>query len=186
MPNPYHPRIVDDQFQGWGWFYVPEWNLSIAAPPKAGSSSLKRFFTNNDIDCMYLKHSNVPESSDKFFVVRNPFDRFASLWRSKCRDKRNIKDKDVYGMSPRALVAHISSGKKDIHWTKQSDLIGNKEVTLIPLEKLNDWWRDNGYGELEVYNKTSGTMQTNQLIHEWLCNHYAEDFMLYTKACGFN
>ena len=174
--------------RGWGWFYVPSWNLSICAPPKAGSSSLKKFFSESDIEYNYLLQKEVPRSSDICFVVRNPIDRFASLWKSKCRDKATIADQDVHGLSPRALMAHISSGKRDIHWTPQYKMLEGMDmdnVNLIPLEDLNDWWRDRGYGELSVFNKTSGKMQMNEAIFAWLCDFYAEDFILYSKAKGF-
>lgn len=187
--NPYHPRVEgkDGRFSGYGWFYIPPWGISIGAPAKAGSSSLKRFMSGNDIDCKYVLQKDVPRSSDIYFVVRNPFARFESLWKSKCRDKESIKDKDVHGLSPRALMAHISSGKKDVHWTPQVDLIrGMENVNLIPLENLCDWWKVRGYGDLPVANKTSGKMQMNEAIHAWICNHYAEDFILYAKACGFS
>ena len=92
----------------------------------------------------------------------------------------------MHGLSPRALVAHISSGKKDVHWTPQADLIrGMENVNLIPLENLNAWWASRGYGELEVVNATDGDMPMNQAIHQWICDYYAEDFILYSKACGF-
>jgi hypothetical protein len=183
--NPYAPSIkVNGDLRGYGWLHFPEWEFTIAAPPKGGSSSLKRFADNSEVEYNYIPHNQVRGKA--YFVVRNPFDRFASLWKSKCRDKRAIADKDVHGMSPRALTAHISSGKKDVHWTPQHELIGNLEVTLIPLEKLNQWWSDNGYGELEVYNATEGEMQMNEMIHTWLCQFYAEDFILYSKACGFS
>ena len=186
--NPYHPRVEgkDDRFAGYGWFYVPSWKMSIGAPAKAGSSTLKRFMSESDIDCTYVLQKDVPRSNDIYFVVRNPFARFESLWQSKCRDKGSIKDKDVHGLSPRALVAHISSGKKDVHWTPQADLIrGMENVNLIPLENLNAWWASRGYGELEVVNATDGDMPMNQAIHQWICDYYAEDFILYSKACGF-
>lgn len=182
--NPYHPRIQkNEKFAGYGWFYVPSWNLSIGAPAKAGSSSLKHYMTVNDVECKYILQNQIPKRSDIYFVVRNPYQRFASLWKSKCRDKRAIADTDVHGLSPRALMAHISSGKKDVHWTPQADLIkGLENVNLIPLEKLNDWWADRGYGDLEVVNPTAGEMPMNETIHAWLCNFYAEDFILYAKC----
>jgi len=187
--NPYHPGIrkKDARYKGYGWFYVPSWNICIVAAPKAGSSSLKAFMSDNDIECKYIKHNEAKKlSCEKFAVIRNPISRFASLWKSKCRDKAPIVDDDVHGLSPRALVAHISSGKKDVHWTPQAELFKDIDVTLIPLENLNDWWEARGYGKLEVVNETTGKMPMNEVIHQWLCNYYAEDFILYAKAHGFS
>ena len=185
MPNPYHPRIQkNEKFAGYGWFYVPSWNLSIGAPAKAGSSSLKHYMTVNDVECKYTLQNQIPKKSDIYFVVRNPYQRFVSLWKSKCRDKRAIADTDVHGLSPRALMAHISSGKKDVHWTPQANLIrGLQNVNLIPLEKLNDWWWDRGYGTLEVVNPTDGSVELCETICDWMRDFYAEDFILYAQCC---
>lgn len=187
--NPYYPRInaKDDRFNGYGWFYIPSWKICIVAAPKSGSSSLKAFMSDNNIDCQYIKHHEARKlTCEKFAVVRNPYSRFASLWKSKCRDEGGIRDKEVYGLSPRALVAHISSGKRDIHWTPQAELYKEVDVTLIPLEKLNDWWKERGYGELEIVNSTDGKMPMNEMMQRWICDYYAEDFILYSKACGFD
>ena len=184
--NPYYPRIQkNEKFAGYGWFYVPSWNLSIGAPAKAGSSSLKHHMTVSDVDCKYILQKQIPKSSDVYFVVRDPYERFMSLWKSKCRDERAIADKDVHGLSPHALMAHISSGKRDVHWTPQANLIkGLQNVNLIPLENLNEWWSDRGYGELEIVNPTEGGMEIDETIRAWLRDFYAEDFILYSQACA--
>lgn len=185
--HPYAPGHLakdNDRLRGYGWLHFPDWEFTIAAPPKGGSSSLKRFADTSDLEYNYIPHNQV--SGKAYFVVRNPFDRFASLWKSKCRDKRAIADKKVHGMPPRALMLHIMEGNKDVHWTRQVDLIGGLDVELIALDNLNDWWKEKGYGELEVVNNTTGKMPTNEVIHNWLCSHYAEDFILYSRACGFS
>lgn len=181
--NPYAPSTkISGDLRGYGWLHFPEWEFTIAAPPKGGSSSLKRFADGSDVEYNYIPHNQVRGKA--YFVVRNPFDRFASLWKSKCRDKRNIAQKEIHGMSPKSLMLHIIAGNKDVHWTRQVDLISKLDVTLIALENLNDWWKARGYGELEVYNSTTGEMLLDESIRAWLCGYYAEDFILYSQACG--
>jgi len=179
------------QRTGHGWLHFKEWDMAIIAPPKSGSSSLKQFIWMHELGDSVQKiscHIGVNHlRCKKYAVVRNPYERFASLWKSKCRDKMPIRDASIHGLSPRALAAYISSGKKDPHWATQSELIGDTtDVELIPLEKLNEWWKGQGYGELIVFNSTEGEMQMNEMIHTWLCQFYAEDFILYSKACGFS
>ena len=185
--HPYAPGLLANQnnrLRGYGWLHFPEWEFTIAAPPKGGSSSLKRFADTSDVEYNYIPHNQVRGKA--YFVVRDPFDRFASLWKSKCRDKRAIAKNEVHGMTPHELMLHIIAGNKDVHWTKQVDLIGSLSVGLIALPALNDWWRDNGYGELEIFNNTTGAMPADDVVYDWISDYYAEDFVLYTEACGIN
>ena len=104
----YTPRNVKGIWRGWGWFIVPDFGITIAAPPKCGSSSLKQFFYMNEMDDVRMvKRHEVNPDGDIYFVVRNPFDRFRSLWKSKCKNNGNILDKSVYGMSMNRLMDHI-------------------------------------------------------------------------------
>lgn len=173
------------RFSGHVWFYFNEWDFVITAPPKCGSSSIKQYVWMHEIDDRVSTplHSDVKKMHcDKFAVVRNPLDRFASLWKSKCRDKMPVRNNAVHGMSPRALMEHIASGGRDVHWTPQYKLSKGLDVKLIALPNLNSWWAANGYGELGVFNKTSGTMEMDETIREWIRDFYAEDYELYTKA----
>jgi len=182
MRDPYKAGIITQtgQFRGYGWFYIPQWNITIAAPPKGGSSSLKQFMANNEIECYYIPHNQV--TGDVYFVVRNPLDRFASLWKSKCRDKANISNKQVHGMAPWELMSYIESGAKDVHWTPQTMLIGNLTPTLIPLDSFDLWWDHNGFGELGKFNATEGEVEISESLKNKVLTFYAEDVILYARA----
>lgn len=178
MRDPYRPGIRGTgQFRGYGWFHIPAWNITIAAPPKGGSSSLKQFMWMNEIDCSYIPQHQV--RGPCFFVVRDPISRFCSLWRSKCRDRKDIANDVVHGMSPSQLLHHIESGARDVHWTPQYKLIGNLRPTLIPLEKLNEWWTEQGYGELKTFNVTQGDVDINP---KKIADYYWRDMFLYTQS----
>ncbi len=166
------------EFRGYGWFHVPRWNITIAAPPKGGSSSLKQFMWINEIECSYIPHNQVKGIS--FFVIRDPVSRFCSLWRSKCRDHGNIRHKHIlYGMSPSELMDYIKSDAKDVHWTPQVKLIGTLAPILIPLEQLNSWWSESGYGKLQAFNTTEGSVDIDP---KRIVDFYAKDMELYTNA----
>ena len=155
----YTPRQVHGFWSGWGWFVVPDWNITIAAPPKAGSSSLKKFFYESEMDNVkMLPKCEVNPNGEIFFVVRDPVERFASLWRGKCRDRDNIKDRRVYGMQPNELMEHVLAGNTDVHWAPQVQLLDGLDVKLLPLEMLGFWWKQSNFGSLSKFNATEGEM----------------------------
>ena len=124
----------------------------------------------------------VNPNSEIYFVVRNPLDRFKSLWRSKCRDAANIKNYSVCGMKPNELMEHILEGNRDVHWTHQLTLLDGLEVNLIPLELLDSWWQQCGYGELERTNITEGEVEIDDELREQILTFYADDVELYRDA----
>lgn len=179
----YTPREVRGLWRGWGWFVVPDWNITIAAPPKAGSSSLKQFFYESEMDNVkMIPKCEVNPNSEIFFVVRDPLDRFASLWRSKCRDENNIKDYRVCGMQPNELMQHILEGNTDVHWAPQVKLLDGLNAKLICLENLNEWYSDRGYGELHKFNATEGDIEIDELLRNQVLTFYAEDAILHARA----
>jgi len=183
--GPYTPRQVHGFWSGWGWFVVPDWNLTIAAPPKAGSSSLKKFFYESEMDNVrMIPHNEVNPNSKIFYVVREPLDRFKSLWRGKCRDRDNIRDRRVYGMQPDELMQHILAGQTDIHWTPQVTLLNQLggNVTLIPLALLGFWWKQSGFGKLDLFNSTEGEVEIDQSLKDQVLTFYSEDVILHNQA----
>ena len=175
-------NIKRETVRGFGWFYFRQWDMTIMAPTKCGTSSIKQFIWMHKLsDSVSLVRQHEVTGS-LFAVVRNPYERFASLWRSKCRDKYLIADKRVHGMSPSQLMDHILAGNRDVHWTPQSTLIGKLAPTLIPLPKLNEWWRDRNYGELGTFNSTDGDTEISEELKSRILTFYADDVMLYNTA----
>jgi len=175
---------------GHTWFHFKEWDFTIMLPPKCGSSSIKQFIWMNELEDKVdtIRHYEV--RGKVYVVVRNPFDRFVSLWKNKCRDRNPLRKhvRCIYGMTPEQLMEYIKAGNKDVHWTPQTTLISQiadvagVTVDLIPLENLNDWWAEQGYGELHVFNTSDGTVPMGEELYEDICRHYAEDFVLYANA----
>jgi len=172
---------------GWGWMHVPEWDMTIAAPPKAGSTTLKDFVWQNNIECDYIPFNRVNRNKDVFFVVRDPISRFKSLWRDKCAvrhrtGKRYIQWALLEGCLPEELMTAIENGQRDVHITPQTEILGDMQATLIPLHKLNTWWSDRGYGDLESANTNKtvddGTEFNDALIQR-VETFYATDVELY-------
>lgn len=182
--NPgYNPRKSDGLLRGFGWFVVPEWDIVIAVSPKCGSSSFKQFFYMHEMEnVQMIRRYEVNPNSEIYFVVRHPLDRFISLWKSKCRDRARIMDTSVYGMTQQELMDHILAGRRDVHWTPQTTLLGDVKATLIPLENLNQWWSDSGYGALCRFNSTDGEVMLSDELKNRILTFYADDVMLYDRA----
>lgn len=173
------------RFSGHVWFYFNERDFVITAPPKCGSSSIKQYVWMHEIENQVSTplHNDVKKMRcDKFAVVRNPLDRFASLWKSKCRDRMPVRSNAVHGMSPYELIQHINDGNKDVHWTPQHQLLEGIDVELIALPHFSDWWRNKGCGELGTFNETAGEMFADKEIQEWVSDFYAKDYELYSLS----
>ena len=164
------------------WFYFKKWGFSLLAPPKCGSSSIKQFIWMNELEDSVMLIKQHQSTGEIYVVVRNPIDRFASLWRSKCRDKNNLAHKEVHGMSPVELMDYIESGAKDVHWTQQTEMIRGLTPTLIPMEYLSVWWKQRGFGELGKFNATVGDVDIDDELLCRIASYYSEDCELYTKA----
>jgi hypothetical protein len=152
------------------------------APPKCGSTAIKQFIWMNEVDNKVTLLQQYQVGGKIFVVVRRPLDRFGSLWRNKCRDQEDIRDTRVYGMSPEELMTHIESGARNIHWTPQTAMISNLDVTLIPLDLFSTWWGRRGYGELGKFHATDGEVDMDDSLKDRVLTFYADDVMLYDKA----
>ena len=126
-----------------------------------------------------LPKCEVNPNSEIFFVVREPVDRFKSLWRSKCRDEDNIADHRVCGMQPKQLMQHILAGNTDVHWAPQVKLLDGFDANLIRLENLDKWFSNRGYGELSKFNVTDGGVDIDDELREQILTFYADDLALY-------
>ena len=63
---------------GHWWYQFYEWDFTILAPPKCGSTAIKQFIHVNEISVSSLRQYQV--RGDCYFVTRDPLDRFRSLW----------------------------------------------------------------------------------------------------------
>ena len=167
---------------GHRWYYFDDWGFTIMAPPKCGSTAIKQFIYMHELgdSVKFLKQFEVQGKA--YVVVRNPFHRFTSLWKSKCRDKAPLRNKRVHGMTPEELMDYIEDGAKDVHFTPQITLLGNINATLIPLESLNWWWHQSGFGSLGKFNVTEGEAEIGDELKQRVITFYADDLELYHKA----
>jgi len=168
---------------GHSWYYFKEQNISLMAPPKCGSSSIKQFIWMNELenDIMMIKHHEA--RGDIYCVVRDPVDRFCSLWKGKCRDKGHTRHNEhMHSLTPSRLMDFIESGVKDVHFTPQVDMHGALSPMLIPLQHFGSWWEQNIFGQLGKFNATEGIIDIDDELRARVLTFYAEDVILHTRA----
>lgn len=171
-------------YLGHTWWYFKDYDMTFMAPPKCGSSSIKQFIWMNELEDR-VKNVPRPLQGKVCVVTRLPHERFVSLWKSKCRDKENIRFPQVHGMSMHELVDFIKTGARDIHWERQVDIISAgkaKPDEIIQLPHLTEWWREQGFGELGNFNVTEGDVRLDEDIEDWIRARYAADYDLYETA----
>lgn len=171
----------------YGWFYFKERNFSLGVPPKCGTGSVKQFIWMNELENDIISIEPNKATCDAYFVVRDPLDRFCSLWKSKCRDAMPSNHRDtIKNMTPEELMNFIESGVRDVHWSSQTRLLGNAKVTLIPHEFFGYWWKQSKLGKLGCFNATEGEADIGDELRKRILIHYADDLILYHKAqCDF-
>jgi len=180
-----HPRFknVMDRMHGNGWFYNHSHNFSLGAAPKCGTSSIKQFIWMHELEDSFVPIQHHQVVDPIYFVARHPFDRFCSVWKSKCRDAMPSRHREVISkMSPTELMDCIDTGTKDVHWAPQVDLLAQHKAKLIPLELFGFWWKQSSLGKLDKFNATEGEVEIDDDLKARILVYYAEDVELYHKA----
>ena len=168
-----------------------EFDCTLGVPPKCGSSAVhaclqERYGVDSLTNCKdvgLVKHELV--SGRVIFVVRNPIDRFDSLWRNKCRDGGKLLGHDIDGMTPAELFGYIKQNDNH-HWTPQHTLLGDLEsrcpVTLVPLDGLGTClWTEFGLGVQRVH-ETLGKVPRDFGLTIDIAAHYRLDKVLLMEA----
>lgn len=121
------------------WYRTKDGTALVCAPPKCGSSALaQRYFGKESVGDLQEKWakncdlnlgpwracdlSGVHPGLPRYLAVRDPVERFASLWRNKCRDQlTEFGIPEVHGMTPLQLAEHIGRYPfADLHWFPMS------------------------------------------------------------------
>lgn len=132
------------------WFYLPGPDLCVAVPAKCGGTSFYRAIFNvpEDVPSEHVRSHAVLTTLElgrgpysvrevvkyhsrkrKVLAVRDPVERFRSLWRDKCRD---APAGPMSRLSPSGLMSLIRSHPfGDAHWAPQyAWLVPGCEVVL--------------------------------------------------------
>ena len=162
------------------WHHVPALDINTGASPKVGTQTLKKLLED------YQYYRVMVFEHPSYWIVREPVAKFKSLWRQKVRDGGNMMNSSmaaVVGASPDELMDIIESEKyKEAHWYSQAALCGPHADTIIPLEKFNEWWEAQGYGESVHCHTSSGDVDVSPELEERIRTYYAADVEMYEKA----
>jgi hypothetical protein len=173
---------ASDKSRKWyitrNWHYLPDLNITIGVVPKCGTNSFRELFKD------YRKYTALTAKGRCVFVVRDPVDRFISLWKSKSRDQQTSR-LGIVGMSIDELLDFIESEVQiDHHWLPQSVMEAGRATELVPFEDWPSWLEKEGFGTLPHKNKTVGDIElTPEQIRRVLL-YYWKDELLYARAKG--
>lgn len=184
------------------FIHIPEWHLTIGAPPKCGSSSVHAAL-QSEFKCEHLARcfgrvllqDKSQVTGPLIFVTRAPMDRFKALWRNKCRDHGKITGHrgKLFDLSTDELMDYIEGEAEDNHhWTPQILLLDSLDercpTDLVPLSRLNAYWHENVpcVTQLSVRNATHGAVDITAALERRIESFYAEDFELHAAAISLN
>jgi hypothetical protein len=194
--------IVANVTAGGGWIYVPELDVCLSVPTKNGCSAIYGQLIGNPVHGARLsalkefaarglgpwlphkipgEYSHVP----KFMAVREPVDRFASLWRCFCRRPKADPAPEpgttasIFGMTPVELMAHIRKYPTwNRHWIPQV-AHWTPGAILVPHDQLLDRL---GLGSPKV-NVTKRRDTDPEMPESQILGHYVQDLELWRARC---
>lgn len=166
-----------------GWAYFPDREIQVGVSPKAGSSTWWHIIADEDY---YRPRKRSFGDKYSIFIVRNPFDRFISLWKNKCRDGHRICRGEhggrINGLSIDELLDLIEAGYWNHHWGLQSEMEGGVSDEVVPLKNLAAFCQKYRFKEPEHLNSTSGTVELTPRQRERVASYYLEDIILYDRS----
>lgn len=179
------------------YLHIPSWKLTFAVPPKCGSSALyealEAEFGVVRTECaeiMMLSKALVPKGYPTIAVLRNPIDRFRSLWRNKCRDHGRIgktgEHNAIFDMTPYELLTYMYSHNND-HWTPQNELLeGLPNLVYVPLDEFSEFWRENVPCQYELVkaHTTKGHVPMDADLISEVVEFYHADYDLLNEVFG--
>lgn len=205
-----------DNYPGWLW--VQDWDVSIGAAPKCGTRSILyalmsyfepdiKYNSPEAVPSLWIKtgkmarynfrrlpHYKVREVRDlgslMVGVVRDPVERFCSLWRCQVRDQTPGIDGDEI-ITPSQLMDLIQDNPRgNVHWMHQHLFLDHAQM-VVPIEWLSDWWklyfvdRKSAPTELTIQNSTQGQVMVGDRLRTRVNKFYAQDREIYQEAISF-
>ncbi len=183
--------------QGYGrWVYLNEIDACVCVPNKNGGVAfrnkvceLRGWDVDMDVFTFMLEFNRTgdgpfsPRETRAFYFhkphylsVRDPVNRFASLWRNKCRDIDDIPD--IFGKSPHELMDYIEEYPHgNSHWFRQSGYL-TSTTQCIAYDRLFSFlgWT---YKSRNATKPSAEDMPADRIL-----DHYADDLALWEGACS--
>lgn len=178
------------------WVYLKEFDCCVCVPSKNGGSSFRvQLIRMRGYDILpttlpvmneFYRDGHGPFHpkevemlfSDKpqYLSVRHPVERFASLWRSKARD-RNGSPYLAHGMTPDELMDHIETvNDSDWHWRPQIRYMTKNAQPVHPSGLLAL------FSDQERINTTSERDSDPRMPVDRIMDFYSEDYELWRRT----
>lgn len=177
------------------WFYVRQKDICFCVPAKCGGTAFYRAVFNVPAD-VPIEHSRSyavrlaldlgagpfsPHEVNKYFpdvkrflIVRDPVDRFMSLWRNKCRRDGDESQRYLVGWTPEQLIDHVEKFPfGNPHWVPQYSY-------LLPKTKVVRSFK--GLLVTTRHNMTQQLADDPEPPKERIATHYAQDMKLWTST----
>jgi len=147
----------------------------VGSSPKCGATSLEKWAkTHNALPRVH----GYAHDCLRCFFVRDPLERFISLYRNKSEGGYGNLNL-IKGKSPEELISFIESNKVwNQHWGLQSEILGDVEAILLPLELMTPLLG------AEKYNTSTGEVVMSRSIINRIYAHYDADKKLYQLSKG--
>ncbi len=194
-----------------GWFVVVPWELAIGAAPKVATRSIlfsiaKHFQPDATYESVspsewftigkthgfhryrpHEAHKRIPRKFHRVAIVRDPVERFASLWRCQIRDKITgiLGDLNFSVIrTPEDLIQAVHNHPLgNVHWSHQHLFLKNAHE-IVRFEDFPAWWV-NHFGEegpvLQHVNTTQGQTDIVEATASRVRNHYEQDQRIYDE-----
>lgn len=158
------------------WWTVPEWRYTLCTPPRCGSSTILNYLADEGI-LAYRPPSRDP--GRWIMIVRDPVDRFVSLWKQKCRDGVMLtvgdEESPIAGMTPKELITFIETTDiKDPHWASLTELEGGHSSETLHYSRINKLLGTTP----TMYNKSEGDLALDAEVERRVREWYADDYGL--------
>lgn len=172
------------------WWAVPGTDLFVCAPAKCASMSLRKslfgharltdalnYIQQAGLHCgPYSPWEVATMRGQKFLAVREPVDRFGSLWRDKC-GRKSKSFMSMYGKTPNELMDAVESFPfGESHWLP-INFYAVPGTEVVPYDRL--------ISKVElplVTTNTTDKTKSPAMPKKRILRHYAADAALYRRA----
>ncbi len=180
---------MNDRFKRH-WALFPEFELAIGAAKKCGSRTLQHMSKQ-----MRCEFRDIPDEYFRVGVIRNPVDRFYSLYWHIRRGLKTPRTRDYFHpyeqSTPDTLWNFISEDLHgDIHHAPQTSIGLLEADHIVRLDDLTDWIAEMGLPKAATLNKgekppaasTQYYRYRDPELIEKIRAAYAEDLSIWENA----
>jgi len=176
------------------YFQFPHFKLTVLAPPKCGQTTMQWLKKDHQGACTLQTPGDVRRQRNfpVLAVIRNPVDRFWSLYQNKVLDQSApVRTKGVpewqhlgYRPTPAQALEWIADHPyQNIHWIPQACFDYTLATWVVRLEDLSEVWnRDKSLPQLPHKNKSHFKADRDPVVSAAVAELYAEDMEIWERA----